>query len=371
MTFKKHETNNSPGFGRGSSLWRLLTSIRITLLLFSIVAAACLPGIFIPQGEDPLFYFHNYGDLMGSLITALDFDKVFNSTWFFVICLLLFVNLLACTIQRWHNFYCCIIKRHLFGADSPPSLSAVLHFLGSPLIHTGLLLVLVGAFIGAFYSYEHYYEIPVPGSQEITFGEQRYELDVLGFDIEYHTDGSPSQYRSQLKLIQDGKELYEKTISVNTPLSYQGFKVYQFNYGWLLDLSLQKNGSSRDIEVKDGDLLALNEDGSESLRFRFYPDWARDAKGHSISRTPQPNNPRLAYLRTSGGLPVDIGMLKTQETAELGDGLKITFTGCRNYTGLHVKRDPAVPIVFTGFILLGGGIPLYYLFSSKRRRKGE
>jgi len=363
MIDKKGETNCSTGLGRASFLWRLLTSVRIALLLFSILAVACLPGIFIPQGEDPSFYYHNYGALIGSLITALDFDKVFNSTWFFVLCLLLFINLLACTIRRWQNYYCCIIKK--------PSIFTGLHFLGSPFIHTGLLLVLLGAFIGAFYSHGHYCEIAVLGSQGITIGKQRYELQAVGFNIEYHSDGSPSQYFTKLKLIKDGNCLYEKTISVNNPLSYQGLKVYQFNYGWLMDLSLEKDGQSRNFQVKEGDQLALNEDGSEILQLRFYPDWARDAKGRPISRTPQPKNPQLVFLRTSSGLPVDIGMLKPQETAELGDGLKITFSGYRNYTGLHVKKDPGVPIVFTGFAFIGCGIPLHYLVSSKRRRKGE
>lgn len=363
MTDKKRETNYGTVLGCGIFLWRLLTSVRIALLLFTILALVCLPGIFIPQGEDPSFYYHNYGDLMGSLITALDFDQVFNSTWFFVLCLLLFINLLACTIKRWQNYYRCVIKK--------PSLPAGLHFLGSPFMHTGLLLVLLGAFIGAFYSFEQYCEIAVPGSQGITIGEQRYDLQAVGFDIEHHTDGSPSQYYTDLKLLKDGENLSEKTISVNNPLSYQGLKVYQFNYGWLLDLSLEKDGSSRNFQVKDGDQLALNEEGSEILQLRFYPDWARDAKGRPISRTPQANNPQLAFLRTSGGLPVDIVMLKPQESAELGDGLKITFSGYRNYTGLHVKKDPGVPIVFTGFVFLGCGILLYYLISSKRGRKGE
>ncbi|MFY9271551.1 MAG: cytochrome c biogenesis protein ResB [Thermacetogeniaceae bacterium] len=362
MAFRKHDVNSCTGMGWGTFLWRLLTSVRIALLLFSILAVVCLPGIFIPQGEDPSFYYHNYGDLVGSLITALDFDQVFTSTWFLVLCLLLFINLLACTIKRWQNFYRLIIKK--------PSITAVLHFLGSPLIHTGLLLVLLGAFIGAFYSFEHYCEIAVPGSLGITIGEQRYELQAVSFDIEHHPDGSPSQYYTDLKLAKDGRNLYEKTISVNNPLSYQGFKVYQFNYGWLLALSLEKDGSSRNFHVKDGDQLALNEEGSEILQLRFYPDWARDAKGRPISRTPQANNPQLAFLRTSGGLPVDIGMLKPQDSAELGDGLKITFSGYRNYTGLHVKKDPGVPIVFTGFVFLGCGIPMYYLLS-KRGRKGE
>lgn len=363
MTDHERETDSRTGLGWASLIWRLLTSIRIALLLFIIIALACLPGIFIPQGEDPSFYYHNYGKLAGTLITALDFDYVFNSTWFFVLCLLLFINLLACTIGRWKNFYRSVSKQS--------SLTAGLHFLGSPFIHTGLLLVLLGAFIGEFYSFEHYCEIAVPGHQAITIGKQRYELQAEGFKIEYHTDGSPSQYYTDLKLIKGGKNLFGKTISVNNPLSYQGIKVYQFNYGWLLDLTLEKDGQSRTFQVKDGDQLALNEEGSEILQLRFYPDWARNANGHPISRTPQPNNPRLAFLRTSEGIPVDIGMLKPKESAELSDGLKIIFSGYRNFTGLHVKKDPGVPLVFAGFVFLGCGIPLHYLVSSQRRRKGE
>jgi cytochrome c biogenesis protein len=370
MANTKDDRHNTFG-SSWAALWRLLTSIRISLLLFGILAAVFLLGILIPQGESSDLYSHNYGDLMGSLITFLDLDQIFSSTWFFVLCLLFFVNLLACTINRWQIFYHRVKRTRLVESESPPSLSAKLHFLGSPFIHTGLLLVLLGAFIGAFYSSEQHYEIPVPGSQAITLKDHIYELKVTGFDVDYHADGSPSQYRTQVKLVENGKDVHEKTISVNNPLSYQGFKVYQFTYGWLLDLSLEKNGSSRNIQVKDGDLLALNEGGSDNLHIRFYPDWARDEDGHPVSRTPQPNNPRLVYLQTVDGLPIDMGMLKSQEGVELADGLKITFTGYRNYTGLHVKRDPGVPIVFTGFIFFGSGIPLHYLFSGKRRRKGD
>lgn len=100
MANNKDERNNNFG-SSWASLWRLLTSIRISLLLFGILAAVFLLGILIPQGESSDLYSHNYGDLMGSLITFLDLDQIFSSTWFFVLCLLFFVNLLACTINRY------------------------------------------------------------------------------------------------------------------------------------------------------------------------------------------------------------------------------------------------------------------------------
>lgn len=360
-------SKNSTKIGWILLVWNFLSSLKLSLVLFVVTAIACLPGILIPQEQDPGFYLQNYGELGGSVLVFLDFHRVFHSTWFLVLVTILFVNLLACTIKRW-RFHWHRALVHCSGAKT--SLCTRIHFLGSPLIHTGVLLVLLGGILGGFFGVHHIYEIPVPGKISLPLKGYPDLLKVENFNIDYYPDGSPQQYRTQLKLVDDGKELCGKTISVNNPLVYRGLKVYQSSWGWMLDVTLGDGESSRQVQVKDRGILSLNKASGESLRVIFYPDYSTGSDGHPVSRTPFPRNPHLVYLQTVEGRPAAAGILGLNESAQLGENINLTFTGYRNFTGLHVKRDPGVPLVWAGFVFLTCGIPLRYLISSARR-KGE
>ncbi|WP_311531281.1 cytochrome c biogenesis protein ResB [uncultured Anaerococcus sp.] len=75
-------------------------SMRTGIILLIIIALTSIIGTLIPQGNDPRFYLEAYPSF-GKIILLCDFDKVYSSWWYILLTLLLLVNLLFCSINRF------------------------------------------------------------------------------------------------------------------------------------------------------------------------------------------------------------------------------------------------------------------------------
>ena len=141
----------------------------------------------------------------------------------------------------------------------------------------------------------------------------------------------------------------EVEISVNHPLRYKGITIYQAD--WTLASIAIQLGRSPVLELPLqrfpqlgeqvwGLLLPTRPDGSQlvllTLSSEEGPVEVFDANGTS-----------LALLRPGG------------ETVEVRD-LPVRVAGVVPASGLLFKRDPGVPLVYSGFaiVLLGGGLSL-------------
>ncbi len=121
-----------------------------------------------------------------------------------------------------------------FGAES-----ARWAHLGVYVIHTGLVLILIGGLIGNRTGFE--------GQMQLASGEEsNVYLDrlnpgkkvVLDFTIrcvktwmEKYPDGSPKSYFSDLEVIDEGRVVKRQLIKVNEPLVYKGVYFYQATFG--------------------------------------------------------------------------------------------------------------------------------------------
>ncbi len=110
--------------------------------------------------------------------------------------------------------------------------------LGSPMLHGALIVIIIGSMVSGIFSKSSSYQVPVPGKIELTNEGYPFDLSVESFQIEYHPDGSPSQYQSDIKATVMGQAVKQQTIAVNSPLTYQGVKVYQSSYGWMVEGSI-------------------------------------------------------------------------------------------------------------------------------------
>ncbi|MEN6622958.1 MAG: cytochrome c biogenesis protein ResB [Smithella sp.] len=76
----------------------------------------------------------------------------------------------------------------------------------------------------------------------------------------------------------------------------------------------------------------------------------------------EPRNPHVLYIIYHQGREYAWGAAKIGETVILGDRLgSIRFTDVKPFSGLQVKDDPGIPVVWSGFMIMAVGffISLY------------
>jgi cytochrome c biogenesis protein len=195
-----------------------------------------------------------------------------------------------------------------------------------------------------------------------------FQVKCNTFRAEFYSSGSPMDYRSDLSILQNGKEVIRKTIRVNDPLTFEGVTFYQSSYGALPDQViidvLKKGGSitgsvtipfgrkvdvpgvSDKVEVVDYQEhfhLKNGEEGGRAVGVTIYP-----AKGEPMERWLLVDHPE--YDQTQDG----------------NQSYRVKDLQMKKYTGLQVNKDPGEILVWLGSLLLIAGIMIAFFLSHKK-----
>ncbi|KAJ8450869.1 hypothetical protein Cgig2_032494 [Carnegiea gigantea] len=396
----KKPSSNLSGFMKGIPRRVLAVLSNLSLAIGEMFAIAGLMalGTVIDQGESPDFYFQKYpedhpvlGFFTWRWILTLGFDHMFSSPVFLGTLVLLAASLMACTYttqiplvkvaRRWNFMELpeAICKQEfseklpqasiqdlgvvLMGAGyevflKGPCLYAFRGLAGrfAPIgVHLAMLLIMAGATLSATGSFRG--SVTVPQGLNFVVGDVlnpsgflsnpteafNTEIHVNRFYMDYSDSGEVSQFHSDLCLFDlNGKEVMRKTISVNDPLRYGGITIYQTDWSF----------SALQI-LKDGEgpfnlaMAPLKLNGDKKLFGTFLPIGNADSpnvKGISmLARDLQSivlydqEGKFVGVRRPNSNLPIEI------------DGTKIVILDAIGSTGLDLKTDPGVPIVYTGF----------------------
>lgn len=376
----------------------ILSNFPLALAEMFAVAGLMALGTIIDQGEAPEFYFQKYPEdnpLLGFFtwrwVLTLGFDHMFSSLVFLGTLALLGTSLMACTYtrqiplvkvaRRWSFLYSAEAIRKQEYSDTLPrasiqDLGVVLMGAGyevflkesslyafkglagrfAPIgVHLALLLIMGGATISAVGSFHG--SVTVPQGLNFVVGDVlgpsgflstpseafSTEVHVNRFYMDYYDSGEVSQFHTDLSLLDlNGKEVMQKTISVNDPLRYGGITIYQTDWSF----------SALQI-LKDGEgpfnlaMAPLKINGDKKLFGTFLPVGDTDSPNvKGISMLARDLQSIVLYdkegkfagvRRPNSKLPIEI------------DGTKIVIVDAIGSTGLDLKTDPGVPIVYAGF----------------------
>jgi len=376
----------------------LISDLRVAIGLLLVIALCSGLGTLVPQKEPSALYHQLYdnqpwlGLLKGDAVLRLQLDHVYSSGWFLALLAWLGLALILCSWRRqwpalqvslrWIDYRSprqlgkltlaeTIATENPAGRLSqleqllkqqgwtlqvhPDRLAArrgVAGRVGPLLVHAGLVVLMVGAAWGS-----------LAGQRQDRFLAPGRELDLLNsrgdsqitvavdqFQIERDPAGRPEQFRSALTLKgPDGATVKQAEISVNHPLRFRGMTLYQAD--WTLAAIGVQLGRSPVLE----------------LPLQTFPQLGDQIWGIVLPTRPDGSQPVLLSLSSEQG-PVTVFSSEAKPIASLVpggvaaeiEGLPVRVDHVLTASGILLKRDPGVPLVYCGFgiALLGGVLSL-------------
>ncbi len=390
-----------------------LSSLKLTLILFFALAGASLIGTLLPQGMSLIELKGHFSPSIASLIDLLALNNLFHSMWFRILLLLLCANLLACTLDRLpktvrlirrsedpfdsqklsrfslsssistalprekvHSFVqssvyetfgqlCEIQSSGPFCAVSEQGRWSRLMVYG---VHISVLIVLAGALAGSCLGFKgtmNLIEGETSDKVILSGGESILELPFMvrcdKFEVSFYDTGAPKEFRSDLAIIDKGSEVLKESVIVNDPLTYEGITFYQADYGNTLkgaEIELADRDSGTKIAMSLPLLQPVNIPGtSDQLTITDYrQDLMRFGQAIELTyvKAGQSSSQWILADRPFHGNRIE------------NYQVRVVRIDKERFTGLEVKKDPGVWLVWAGFILMTAGIGLTF-YSSHRK----
>jgi cytochrome c biogenesis protein len=221
--------------------------------------------------------------------------------------------------------------------------------IGPILVHLSIICILVGSVLGSLTGFMLQELIPkgelfhlqnIISSGSLSYIPQNFEGYIGDFNIAYNDQGMVDQFYSEIDILDNDLQIKkEKTIFVNEPLRYSGVTFYQTDWS-IVSLKFTLNNR------ENFEIFLREVNGESNSRF-----WIGSLESEAKSKI-------LVVLQDLTGKY----LLYDSEKKLLGQseiGHKIFFNG--NHlrlnkilpsTGLQIKSDPGIPLVYTGFFFL-------------------
>lgn len=258
--------------------------------------------------------------------------------------------------------------------------------LGVYITHLSILIILVGAILGVFFGYNAVLNLPEGDVSSVAY-KSREDQVPLGFDLRcdnfevefYPNSDMPKAYKSWLTVFKNGQEVLKKTISVNDPLKFEGITFYQSSYGMvpngmgngtLILNAVSSTGKAEQINTKLGGSFSIPGTSLTARIADFSPALSLDQSGRAFTYAEQMTNPAVFIEFSEAGKVKYSGWLlrRYPQTWALPDGNRVEFLDYWGveYTGLQVRKDPGVFMVYLGCLIMAVGLYMTFFMSHKR-----
>ena len=372
------------------SFFRALADLRFAISILLIIACSSIIGTVIEQDQSLENYKLNYplnnkifGFLSWDIIIKFGFDHVYKTWWFLSLILVFGISLLTCTffqqlpslkIARRCQFFRTVqpfyrltifkklnhfkLNKLLFKLkDNHYSIfqqkniiycyKGLIGRIAPIIVHFSMIIILFGSVMGSLGGLKAQERVPKTELfhiQNILNNGQiskipKISARVNDFWITYNKKTTINQFYSDLSILNsDGNEIYQKTIFVNSPARYNGINYYQTDWN-LIGLRIK----SKNDNILQYPLINIT-NSSDKIWLSWIPI---DNDSNLINGfTILINNLQgyCSFYRKDGKF---LGNLELNETLDLN--LPITLVDIISSTGLQIKTDPGIPLIYIGF----------------------
>jgi cytochrome c biogenesis protein len=254
---------------------------------------------------------------------------------------------------------------------------------GVYIVHLSILIMIAGAIIGSIFGLEADINIKEGESVNVanlTKGNGLYKLDFSvrcdKFTVEFYKDGSPKTYRSDLSFIKNGQVERQGTLLVNHPFTFDKFRFYQSNYSVAPEIkaivtytNAGKKGGSMTLAA--GDTFDLPESKARGFVLRVEENIMRIGPAIKLKFVSQKKDIQFwVFQQFDQIIAMNPNLLTKMPMFNPGLFQPLVFSLNRieqtYYTGLHLVRDPGVPLVALGGLLMVAGLIVVFFIQYQR-----
>ncbi len=405
-------------------VWALFGSQRLAFILILALALASLIGVLLVQAPawaqaDSVSHARwltqvqpKYGGFTDAF-NALGLFEVFGSWWFRLLITMLAANILVCTIRRTSTLLRSSLARPKVVMPEVFFERAALNFqaksegqrvagvaklvqrslrsrgyrvvsqgegeavhlyadknrfapLGSLLHHASFVMLMAGFVIGNVWGINDSAFVVAEG-QTRPLGDTGLAVRLDSFVDEYYPEGPPKDYRSQVTLLNQGQEVAQTLVRVNSPLVYGGVRLHQSFFG-----------PATVIQVRDGSGALIAEEtvplawnandrplGSFLLPGQGLEVYVVGPASAFIDSLVPPGQIKLEVYRVGANAPLEMGNITQGQSRTLGS-LEYTFVRERMFSGFKVVQDPGRPVLWLGAVGIVVGL-MWVLYFTHRQ----
>lgn len=368
---------------------KIVTDLRFAIFVLAIIAGLSSLGSFIEQDESLAFYKENYakpiyGIIDANFILNLGIDHVYSTWWFLSLLLLLAICLVSCTMTRQfpllknskefffrgkknsflklpfsikiknisylkeiiltkiqnRNFYLYQKENLIYGYRG------LVGRISPILVHLSLIIILVGSSIGAFQNFKaqeilpkgEIFHIQNPLKVGWLTALPPINTRVNDFWVEYENNRI-HQFYSNLSILDDfGNEIKQQTISVNNPLRYKNVDFYQSDWN-LIGIRIKNIKTNIIYEFP---LFSFNNNSKSWITWININDLPKQKSLALVFDQLQ----NIVFVYDENG-----NFINFKNTGDLIEE-NLRLIDILPSTGLLIKYDPSIIVIYFGFGLL-------------------
>ena len=375
--------------------FKYLANLKLAILILLVISLVISIGTIIEQNKEIIFYQKNYSTLiftipLWKILLFFGFNNIYGTWWFLLLLGLLGLSLACCTIiqqlptlkfSRRYYFYkqvnqykklqiklnaIKVFPSHLSHtllkkeyslfqqANSFYAYKGLISRVGPIVVHLSIICVLLGSTLGALKGFNSQELIPKTEvfhiqnviKNGVFSSVPQKTFRVNDFWSIYTSNGLIKQFYTDLSILNgQGREIQRKTISVNNPLLLNDLIIYQTDWGILgLRLKYIKNNTSKlSLQLPISKLNTSN----QKIWISSLPSIQTDKKSFIILI--KDNRGQISLYNNEGKF------LKSSNIGDIiynTDSIDLNFIDIISSTGIQIKSDPGIKLIYFGFFFL-------------------
>jgi cytochrome c biogenesis protein len=373
------------------NIFKSIADLRFAIFILLVIAAFSVIGTVIEQDQSIETYKLNYpltnrvfGFLSWDIILKLGFDHVYKTWWFISLILLFGISLLTCTLlqqfpalkiaRRCQFFrttqqFCRLnistnlqhlsfsqllfkIKENKYSIFQQKNIvycyKGLIGRIAPIIVHFSMILILIGAILGSVSGFKAQEIVPktetfhiqnILNNGQFTF-IPKISVRINDFWITYTKQTTITQFYSDLSILNNsGNEIKRQTIFVNSPAKYNGIDYYQTDWN-IIGLRIR----NKDFSIFQYPLTNL-----PNRKEKIWLTWISNNQQLNDGFTVLIDNLE-GYCSVYNKFGKFIGNLELNERLNIENS--IILMDVLSSTGLQIKADPGILLIYLGFLFL-------------------